>query len=104
MVETPKFCVDCAHFFPDASNTEYSRCQRTTKLDLITGKTSIQNHFCIVQREYETECGPKAKYFEPKPPTPEQLAIANTINIEGKVHENRKRPLLYMWHRFTSLL
>jgi len=61
-----KLCIHCEHYRPAPENLpseRYSECHHPRFTSPVTGKIDPQT--CSVQREYESQCGREAKFFEP---------------------------------------
>lgn len=70
---TVKLCKDCKFFKKDWASPftgRFAKCKRTdtVKDNLITGRGVVieKRQYCSIEREYESLCGPAARYFEEK--------------------------------------
>lgn len=64
--KTPVFCKDCVHFKPYRDRSEFHKCARKSRLDLVTSEIKTGAAYCDTERDTYGCCGPSGKYFKRK--------------------------------------
>ena len=96
-----KICKDCKHCKPTTwrRRYEYATCRalesEPAKTDLVSGEvTPARDAFCSVARNFDSLCGPSAKYFEPM--------VRSLVAALSKIRRKRLEWQVYTHDTFTQ--
>ena len=72
--ENMKFCEDCKYCSTSLFGYEFAEChsplRRVGDINVVTGKVTLVYKYARVNRiQGKGDCGPEARFFEPKPPS-----------------------------------
>lgn len=64
-----KFCMNCKHFFNNASDIKFGKCSLFPREDnnfLVSGELDETYHYASLARKYDDMCGKEAKLYKRK--------------------------------------